>query len=78
MWSTSLVHVTPATAAPCDTREIDAFIAPSGARFEYSGARIVSVHGHPTMIDEIMFVRHMSRRAGSGVRVLGISIGDAR
>jgi hypothetical protein len=72
-----LVQVEAArSVASGDGREIDAYIAPSGARYDYSNGRCISVHGHPTMIDEIMFVRHMSSRA-RGVRVLGVSIGDA-
>lgn len=58
--------------------DVDAFIAPSGTRFDYRIAKIVEVHGHPTMWDEICFVRHIARRTAGVVRVLGVSLGGAR
>lgn len=58
--------------------DVDAYIAPSGARYDYRVAKIVEVHGNPTMWDEISFVRHVARRTAGAVRVLGISIGGGR
>jgi hypothetical protein len=75
------IQVSPApraTAARGDGVEIDVYVAPSGARFEYTDARLVRVVGHPTAIDEVKFAQHMARRSWGRVRVLGISLGGSR
>lgn len=61
-----------------DSGQYDAYIAPSGARFEYAGRRLIRVQGHPTSIDEAKFVQHMARQDWVQVRVCGIAIGGAK
>jgi hypothetical protein len=58
--------------------QYDAFISPSGARFEYAGGRLLRVVGHPTAIDQAKFVLHMACHAPVSVRVCGITIGGAK
>lgn len=60
---------------PCEGSEVDAYVTPSGARYDYRGPRIVAVHGRPTAWDEVCFVRHLARRAAGAVRVLGVTLG---
>lgn len=61
-----------------DGREIDAYIAPSGVRYEYSDGRVTDVCGQPTITDEVMFIRHMANRRAFGKRVLGVSMGGGK
>lgn len=57
----------------------DAYVAPSGARFDYQGPRILSVHGEPTALDQVCFVRHVARQSVAGVvRVCGIAMGGVK
>lgn len=56
----------------------EAYVAPSGARFDYQGPRILSVHGEPTALDQVCFVRHVARQAVDSVRVCGIAMGGVK
>jgi hypothetical protein len=71
------VHV-PAPRVERAGDAYEAYVAPSGARFDYQGPRVLSVHGQATALDQVCFVRHVARQAVDCVRVCGIRMGGSK